>query len=126
MNELNYYLLFNPELKNLNINTIKKLYNNDLKLNEENDKNLKVISLESFFKKYPNYNKKNLNIQELVYWHNENLLKNISYEQPLFSKNYLNEEEIAVFKSSGLGIFSLTVYAEKPMETFCAPGSGCC
>ena len=78
MNELNYYVLFNPELKNLNINTLKKLYNNDLKLNEENEKNLKVISIESFFKNYPNFNKKNLNIQELVDWHMENLVKNIS------------------------------------------------
>jgi arsenite methyltransferase len=41
-------------------------------------------------------------------------------------KNYLNDEEISTFKSSGLGIFSITVYAEKPLETSCAPGSGCC
>ena len=41
-------------------------------------------------------------------------------------KNYLNEEEISAFKSSGLGIFSVTVYAEKPLENCCTPGSGCC
>jgi ubiquinone/menaquinone biosynthesis C-methylase UbiE len=41
-------------------------------------------------------------------------------------KNYLNEEEISAFKSSGLGIFSVTVYAEKPLENCCTPVSGCC
>jgi arsenite methyltransferase len=42
-------------------------------------------------------------------------------------KDYLNEAEIAAFKSSGTGIYSITVYAEKPLETAeacCAPG--CC
>ena len=41
-------------------------------------------------------------------------------------KNYLNDEEILTFKSGGTGIFSLTVYAEKPTENCCTPGSGCC
>jgi arsenite methyltransferase len=40
-------------------------------------------------------------------------------------KNYLSETEIAKFNQSDLGIFSVTVYAEKPATT-CAPGSGCC
>ena len=40
-------------------------------------------------------------------------------------KNYLSEAEIAKFNQSDLGIFSVTVYAEKPTNT-CAPGSGCC
>jgi len=40
-------------------------------------------------------------------------------------KNYLSDEEIAKFNQSDLGIFSVTVYAEKPAAT-CAPGSGCC
>lgn len=40
-------------------------------------------------------------------------------------KNYLSEEEIAKFNQSELGIFSVTVYAEKPSST-CTPGSGCC
>jgi SAM-dependent methyltransferase len=41
--------------------------------------------------------------------------------------NYLSAAEIASFKNSGLGIFSITVYAEKPLsekECGCAPG--CC
>lgn len=40
-------------------------------------------------------------------------------------KNYLNEEEIKVYKNSDTRIFSITVYAEKP-ENSCAPNSGCC
>src|SRR5450631_1185741 len=38
--------------------------------------------------------------------------------------NYLTAEEIKDFKSSGTGIFSVTVYAEKAKESCCAPG--CC
>ena len=41
--------------------------------------------------------------------------------------NYLSAEEITSFKNSGTGIFSITVYAEKPLterECGCAPG--CC
>lgn len=40
-------------------------------------------------------------------------------------KNYLNEEEIKVYKNSDTRIFSITVYAEK-LENCCAPNSGCC
>lgn len=40
-------------------------------------------------------------------------------------KNYLSDSEIEKFNLSDLGIFSVTVYAEKPAAT-CAPGSGCC
>lgn len=40
-------------------------------------------------------------------------------------KNYLNEEEIKVYKNSDTRIFSITVYAEKP-ENCCVPNSGCC
>ncbi|HEU5053291.1 MAG TPA: arsenite methyltransferase [Hanamia sp.] len=42
-------------------------------------------------------------------------------------KNYLSENEINEFKKSGSGIYSITVYAEKPVaerECGCAPG--CC
>lgn len=42
-------------------------------------------------------------------------------------QNYLSEREINEFKSYGSGIFSITVYAEKPLaerECGCAPG--CC
>jgi arsenite methyltransferase len=38
--------------------------------------------------------------------------------------SYLNEEEIGQFKSSGTGIFSVTVFARKSNDTCCAPG--CC
>jgi len=42
--------------------------------------------------------------------------------------NYLSAEEVAQFKQSGTGIYSITVYAEKPVNTekaaCCAPG--CC
>lgn len=53
--------------------------------------------------------------------------------------NFLSAEEVAQFKQSGTGIYSITVYGEKPRNpdqklTFiqtqhtnaCAPGSGCC
>ena len=40
-------------------------------------------------------------------------------------KNYLNEEEIKIYKNSDTRIFSITVYAEKP-ENCCTPNSGCC
>lgn len=39
-------------------------------------------------------------------------------------KNYLNETELESFKSGNTGIFSITVYAEKPTDCGCAPG--CC
>lgn len=38
---------------------------------------------------------------------------------------YLTSEQIDEYKKSGVGIFSITVYAEKPNDT-CKPGSGCC
>jgi arsenite methyltransferase len=37
---------------------------------------------------------------------------------------YLSKEEIDAFRNSNTGIFSITVYAEKPAEACCAPG--CC
>lgn len=42
-------------------------------------------------------------------------------------KNYLGEQELADFKNGTTGIFSITVYAEKPVaKTCCTPGGGCC
>lgn len=38
-------------------------------------------------------------------------------------KNYLTDEEIQSYKDGDFGIFSITVYAQKPN---CAPESGCC
>lgn len=41
--------------------------------------------------------------------------------------NYLSPQEIASFNSGNTGIFSITVYAEKPLtEKVCTPGGGCC
>ena len=43
--------------------------------------------------------------------------------------NYLNDAEIAEFKSGKTGIFSISVFAQKPAEmasTLCTPGGGCC
>lgn len=39
-------------------------------------------------------------------------------------KNYLNEQELADYKKGATGIFSITVFAQKP--ACCTPGSGCC
>ena len=42
-------------------------------------------------------------------------------------QNYLSEEEISEFKNSGAGIYSITVYAEKPLaESECGCAPGCC
>lgn len=38
--------------------------------------------------------------------------------------NYMSAEEIAAFRASGTGIYSITVFATKP--DCCTPGSGCC
>lgn len=40
--------------------------------------------------------------------------------------HYLNEDEIKEMKSGQSGIFSITVYAKKPSQKTCAPGSNCC
>ena len=41
--------------------------------------------------------------------------------------NYLSNSEIEAFKLGQTGIFSITVFARKPMiAQKCAPGSGCC
>jgi SAM-dependent methyltransferase len=39
-------------------------------------------------------------------------------------KNYLNTAALALFKTSNIGIFSITVFAKKPSN--CIPGNGCC
>ena len=41
-------------------------------------------------------------------------------------KNYLSANEIDAFKNSGTGIFSITVYAEKPLEKEGCCEPGCC
>ena len=40
-------------------------------------------------------------------------------------KNYLNNDELKSFKTGETGIFSITVYAEKP-KAYCIPNSDCC
>jgi len=44
--------------------------------------------------------------------------------------NYLNAKEIAEFKSGKTGIFSISVFAQKPasdvVASTCTPGGGCC
>lgn len=40
--------------------------------------------------------------------------------------NYLSTEEIKSYNSGTAGIFSITVFAQKPEMNICAPGSGCC
>lgn len=39
---------------------------------------------------------------------------------------YLTEQEFEKYKTDELGIYSITVFAEKPLAQTCAPGSGCC
>ncbi len=41
---------------------------------------------------------------------------------------YMNEDEIEAFKKSEMGIFSITVFAQKPsiVNLACTPGGGCC
>ena len=71
-------------------------------------------------------------IQKQVYLEliQQNGFKNITLqkEKPIvipddILKDYLNEEELNKFKNGTTGIFSITVYAEKPG---CVPGGGCC
>jgi len=41
--------------------------------------------------------------------------------------NYLSKKDIDAFKNGQTGIFSITVFAQKPITTEkCSPGSGCC
>ena len=75
-------------------------------------------------------------IQKLVYMEliQHNGFKNIviQKEKPIIIpddilKNYLNEAELNLFKTGSTGIFSITVYAEKPLaESCCSPEGGCC
>jgi SAM-dependent methyltransferase len=40
--------------------------------------------------------------------------------------NYLSADQIAAFNNGASGIFSVTVFAKKPMSEKCVPGGGCC
>jgi SAM-dependent methyltransferase len=58
----------------------------------------------------------------------------IQKEKPIVIPNdilerYLSPDEIQAFNTGGTGIFSITIFAQKPKtatNTNCAPGSGCC
>ncbi|MGI9192676.1 MAG: arsenite methyltransferase [Chitinophagaceae bacterium] len=59
----------------------------------------------------------------------DNLL--VQKQKPIIIPNdilsrYLSAEEIAQFNGEHQGIFSITLYAEKPKTETCIPGSGCC
>jgi arsenite methyltransferase len=41
-------------------------------------------------------------------------------------RSYISEEEIQSFRNSDLGIYSITVYAEKPLEKTACCAPGCC
>jgi SAM-dependent methyltransferase len=40
--------------------------------------------------------------------------------------HYLSKEELVEYKNGKVGIFSITVYGEKPILGECVPGGGCC
>ena len=40
--------------------------------------------------------------------------------------NYISKEEIDTFRKSNMGIYSITVYAEKPLEKVACCAPGCC
>ena len=75
-------------------------------------------------------------IQKQVYLEliNANGFDNITIqkEKPIYIPddiliNHLSPEEISSFRAGGIGIFSITVFAQKPTETKqCTPGGGCC
>jgi arsenite methyltransferase len=55
----------------------------------------------------------------------------IQKEKPIYIPDdilnkYLNPEELAAYRNDSTGIFSITVFASKPLNKTCAPGSGCC
>lgn len=41
-------------------------------------------------------------------------------------KKYLTAAELSDYRNDSTGIFSITVFASKPLNTSCKPGSGCC
>lgn len=74
-------------------------------------------------------------IQKEVYLEliNSNGFKNVTIQKEKqimvpddILENYISKEEIGSFKSSDLGIYSITVYAEKPLEEKACCASGCC
>ncbi len=73
-----------------------------------------------------------INKDEYLNYINISGFKNITLqkEKPIIVpddilKNYLNEQEIAVYNDNPTVIYSITVYAEKPTNS-CDPDDGCC
>ncbi len=92
MNVLKDYLLFNPYLKNSNLTYIKKKYNEDLNNNN-------VVSIDTFFKKYKDfdidiYKKFNKevenysNIDAMIHMHNIGSKNDLIYSFDSFIKKY--------------------------------------
>ena len=55
----------------------------------------------------------------------------IQKEKPIYIpddilQKYLTAEDLAAYRNDNTGIFSITVFATKPLNTSCTPGSGCC
>ena len=118
MDNLKYYILFNPELKNCNIQDIKKNYMNDINNNE------KLTSFDSFFKRYPefnieNYKKFNRNLQHypmidiLVHMHLYGYNKLI-YSEKTFYEKYPNFDinEYKITNPQLLNISIIDILAE--------------
>ena len=73
-----------------------------------------------------------INKHDYLYMINVNRLTNetMQKEKPItipddILSNYLDENALNDFKKGATGIFSITVYAEKP-KSCCEPGTGCC
>lgn len=67
---------------------------------------------------------------ELIYANGfENIMiqkeKEIQIPRDILLK-YLNEAEFNNYTNAGTGIYSITVFASKPLKSNCEPGSGCC
>lgn len=99
MNDIKYFIHFNPQFKNLNISEIKKKFNENLKTNEF------IYSVDTFFKKYPSFsineykNKtnqvKNMNITDtLLYFHTIDNINNTNNINITNSVNIINYENI--------------------------------
>ena len=69
-----------------------------------------------------------LNIIEKTGFENKSIQKEKAVSIPdEILKNYLSGKELADYKNGAFGIFSITVYADKPIaQSCCTPGSGCC
>jgi len=88
MNEIKHFLLFNPEYKNANITIIKKIYNEQLR-------DGRVVSIESFLKTYPEFDSssQNISINDLVDYHIQKKMEKLEKLEKL-EKNTEEKENI--------------------------------